>query len=61
MNRILLCVPRDARAEVKEVLEVLMREGETDIPAAALLYLVRSYKLEILAAAEAKRRHRAAQ
>ena len=49
-------VPRDAVAEVHEVLNTLMREGETTNVTAAFLYLIRAQKADIMAVAEAKRR-----
>lgn len=44
MQRILRCVPRDCRPEVREVLNAL----DPDNPIAALLWLVREHKVEIL-------------
>lgn len=44
MSRILRCVPRDCRPEVRQVLEAL----DPDNPVAALLWLVRAQKVEVL-------------
>jgi hypothetical protein len=52
MTRICRCVPPDCRQEVREVLTAL----DPDNPVAALIWLIRNQKTEVLAIAEAKRR-----